>query len=164
MYKYISYSIPSIGKFKISILSEPTSSHSLASLELLNEYFREKEIEYVCEKFKLKLKKKDLELSSYVKMKILRASFDKKFLQKRLKRNKKLNCFYCKKNIRIVKRGEKFNKNECATVDHIITLSEGCDWFDEKNLNPSCYKCNNDRNNIPYNDWLEIVKNKKNDR
>lgn len=164
MYKYLSYKIPKLGKFRHSILNEPTSCHSLSSLELLQDSLREREINYILKKYKFKFSEEDLLLdNNFVKLSILRTFFNSRFIKRKEKQNK-LYCAYCNKKVRILKEGEKHNKHDVATVDHIETLSEGCDWFDERNINVSCYKCNNERGNMPYDEWLEFIKNKNNGR
>lgn len=40
------------------------------------------------------------------------------------------------------------NRNELATIDHIIELQDGGDWRDPGNFRIACYPCNSGRNNI----------------
>lgn len=67
--------------------------------------------------------------------------FAKEFLQE----NKKSKCIYCGCNLD--------EKN--ATTDHIIPISEGGN-NSQVNLIVCCFKCNNERGNLNFYDYLKI--------
>ncbi len=73
--------------------------------------------------------------------------FAKDFLED----NKKANCIYC---------NQKLNERN-ATADHIIPLSKGGNNC-QVNLIACCMKCNNERGNMDFYEYLKL-KNKKSD-
>lgn len=73
-----------------------------------------------------------------------------------------LHCMYCDKGpLRIYDisgNGPKFNPKDGATVDHKQPQSKGGDKFNYSNLAVCCYKCNQAKGNISYEDWMDRIK------
>lgn len=49
----------------------------------------------------------------------------------------------------------KGDHNDTASADHIIPTSLGGPKYDESNLQLLCRKCNSDRGNMPYEEFIE---------
>lgn len=152
--KIIAYRRPSRyepGKVVNVILAEPTSSHSLASLVLLTDYYRGLEAKGYADKFNINLFDDYYkELSNYNLLTILRRHFNQMFLSK-----SNLRCGYCNKEIVI--RNSTRQLHDSATIDHKVPLLEDPDWFDETNLVACCGKCNNEKGDMPYQEWLNKI-------
>lgn len=69
------------------------------------------------------------------------SGFAKEFIQA----NKDAKCIYC---------GSKLTL-ENATTDHIIPISKGGSNV-QVNLVVTCFTCNNERGNIPFNEYLKL--------
>lgn len=64
-----------------------------------------------------------------------------------------LECFYCgKTNL----KAETENKDELATVDHVVPLGKGGDRYDPDNLVVACFRCNNNKKDKV--DWRVLKK------
>ncbi len=59
--------------------------------------------------------------------------------------NKNAKCIYCETKLTM----------ENATTDHIIPISKGGSNV-QVNLVVTCFNCNNERGNIPFNEYLKI--------
>ena len=140
------------GKFTHLIKCEPTNSHSLASLVMLNDYYRRLEVIHYSRilHFDILNASEYKGVGNYGLLKILRKEFNSNFLRK-----SKLICVYCYTPVTI-KEGKKSN-NKQATIDHIRPLHDMCDWFDEKNLCVCCSKCNNEKGNMSYSEWKSYL-------
>ena len=133
------------------IIGDPTTHRSRASLLLLNEYYLMQEMKIISKKLNVHLG--DYKYStSLTLMCILRSKLNKQFISK-----SKMVCEYC--NIPVYNHSNP-KRTDSVTVDHKQPLVEGCDWFDEDNLAICCYKCNNEKMDMSYDVWLNIVKAK----
>lgn len=98
---------------------------------------------------------KDVHVSSYANLVLLQQLYTKieqtrwarsrnSFLVKELKDKGKLDCFYCKKELKF-KSSLRANQ---ATVDHYLAKSNGGDEFDHKNFVVCCNSCNKKKASI----------------
>lgn len=77
------------------------------------------------------------------------------FLQEKLKEDGELRCEYCNHGpLKIYNFGTKFNKRNGATVDHKVPISKGGLIFNWSNLCVCCNKCNSQKDNMDYDDWI----------
>lgn len=158
MFKKITYRRASKfepGMSHIHIWNEPTTNKSLAALELLNEQFRLGEIAH-WEKVLNFTKSRHTEFNwnrccTTDKLKVLRSIFNRRFLEK-----SDLVCHYCKSPDLFLQDPLRKNSRawNLATVDHKTPLVEEPDWFDETNLLVCCNKCNNQKGNMSYEEFL----------
>jgi 5-methylcytosine-specific restriction endonuclease McrA len=92
---------------------------------------------------------------------LIRSVNNYNFLKKKQKLEGELHCEYCDKHpLKIYYFGKKFKTQDGATVDHRNPVSKGGKPYDESNMAVSCYKCNQQKADMNYEDWLEILKNK----
>lgn len=56
---------------------------------------------------------------------------------------------------------DEFNPEDGATCDHRIPQSKGGDKFNYDNLAVCCYKCNQEKKDMNYEDWLNSLKESK---
>lgn len=106
-----------------------------------------------------------------------------KFLKDTLEDKGRLECEYCGKGPLVIydivknsdnarsfldnpkyKLNVKFNPVDGATCDHKVPQSKGGDKFDYNNLAVCCYSCNQGKGNMDYEDWLERIKNLKDNK
>lgn len=93
-----------------------------------------------------------------------------RFLKDMKKERGELRCEYCNKGPLIIydftesdllgtgKRfNTKFKPTNGATCDHKTPISRGGDKFDYDNLAVCCYKCNQRKRNMSYEDWLDLL-------
>lgn len=151
--KVVTYRLPSAnndnGKFCHVILDEPTSAKSLASVVLLNNHYRRLEVEYYSNKYNVNISKPEFKgLSNYNLLKIIRQIAQRKFLEK-----SELICAYC--NIQVELLEGKRRRHNHATVDHFIPQIDSCDPIDETNFRVCCYKCNNEKGQLTYKEWMQ---------
>lgn len=140
------------GKFSNLILSEPTNSHSYASLIMLSDYYRWQEVEHYSKKYGVNLTE-FADCGSYTLLKIIRQAFNRHFL-----RNAKMRCEYCDK-VTTLPTDKKHSNHNHASVDHKRPLHDECDWFDDSNLVVCCMECNGKKGNMTYSDWLKKLTN-----
>jgi 5-methylcytosine-specific restriction endonuclease McrA len=147
--KVITYFKSKTGTTKCNyiIYNDNVSVKSQSSLILLNEYFRERDVDYL---------KSMMVLQNYLNKRHI-------FLLKTKKTEGDLVCHYCnKKHLEIGFRSvilcnaNNDNKN-LATIDHVVPVSSGIDPLDESNWVISCKKCNTEKGDMDYNKF----KNKK---
>lgn len=158
----------------IVIDDEPSSSKTLSSSILLNDKLRKEELysmisdaeesESTKAKDNLKVKNK----KKWAKFKVTLNNL--KFLKERLKVDKILKCEYCDKTPLIIYDPFRKGKNERylkygdfkpingATADHKNPMAKGGDKFDFNNLAVSCMKCNHDKKEMDYEDWISLIK------
>ena len=126
-----------------SIYPDTPHIQSQASLVLLNNFYFEQDTDHTDN-----MKKLDLYLD-------LRHWWLGKF------KKGKLRCHYCNKGPleageRDIKLAYVNNKNPLlATIDHKIPVSEGCDPNDTDNWLPACKKCNVEKANRDYRDFMK---------
>lgn len=135
------------------IATEPTTTHSRASLLLLNDALRWQEIKDLAEELNFDLTDERIKGYSSAKALIM-AECRKRFMAKK-ELEGQLVCEYCKNK---VYRDRPVRSARFATVDHKTPQVEGCDVFDESNFAVCCYRCNQKKNQIPYEEWCVIVK------
>lgn len=114
-----------------------------ASLILLNEYYKNLDIDYI-------------ENNDWRYYYIVRRHF--------LRKRRKINggfwvCHYCKTPIynlqpRNFKREP--NKKLNVTVDHVVPVSKGGDMLDTKNMVECCYKCNVEKGVESYDNFMSL--------
>jgi hypothetical protein len=158
--RVIKYHIPSAnnenGKFTHVILNEPNNSRTFASGILLANYLRKLEIEYYSKKYNIDISKPDLKkISNYSLLKIIRQAIQRKFLEK-----SKLICEYCNTSVNLTMNNSKRRNNQTATVDHFVPIICGYDPFDESNYRVCCYKCNGEKGELTYDQWMKKKLNK----
>ena len=93
--------------------------------------------------------------------KMRKISFSRNFLKRKLKKDGKLICSYCKKpNLRIEfeEHRNKVPRNILATIDHIIPISKGGGVFDEANVCVCCATCNSKKGNMGVEEFLKYVR------
>ena len=69
--------------------------------------------------------------------------------RKRIEQNHK--CFYCSHAFR--DNPEKNNRKAC-TADHLVPICKGGAKTDEKNIVAACYKCNTNKGDKPYDEFI----------
>ena len=69
-------------------------------------------------------------------------------------------CFWCDRRLTMETRSWPIPFN-LATVDHIRPTSKGGKTLIE-NVVLSCFPCNNDRGNVPADEYLALVEGRKN--
>jgi len=117
------------------ILTYPTTPKSYSASLLLREYYRGLDFDYGREN--------DWRYYFIVRRHYLR----------KVKRNGHWVCHYCGEPVyKMPKRNKtkQYIKN-CITVDHVIPASQCDDILDTRNYVECCYRCNNDKGNLPYN-------------
>jgi len=157
MYRsYITYRQPSSnndnGKSCHVILTEPTNAKTFASIVLLNDYYRGLEVDYFSKKYNINIfdKPEYKNLSNYTLLKVIRQISQRKFLEK-----SNLICHYCDKPVKL-SNGK--TSRSTATVDHFVSQKEHCDPFDETNYRVCCSKCNNEKGELTYQEWMQKKK------
>lgn len=107
---------------------------SLASLILLNDLFRKLDVDYLTE-WELRAKK---------------IGFSREYLTKQKAIHGDLVCAYCGTPHLIIEMdGMIVPHPRKATIDHIIPLANGVNFFDEKNLTVACGRCNSRKGHKP---------------
>lgn len=133
------------------IVTEPTTNNSRASLLLLNDSLRWAELVDIASELNVNLC--DDRIKGYSSAKaIVMAAHRHRFISKKESEGK-LVCEYCKSK---VFRNKKQNHPRFATIDHKIPQVEGYDSFDDSNYAVCCYRCNQKKNQLPYNEWCVV--------
>lgn len=116
---------------------------SLAALVLLNDMFRKQDVDFLAE-FDMIFKK---------------IGFSREFLTKHKKIHGDLVCTYCGHPHLIIElENMKVPHVVKATIDHVVPLSKGVKFFDEKNLVVACGKCNSTKSSKTVEEFRAIVK------
>lgn len=103
----------------------------------------------------------DLMKLSPKERRLIIAKSNLKFLQEQEKKGE-LRCEYCNEGpLRIYGFKEFFNKKDGATADHKDPISKGGNIFDYNNLAVCCYKCNNEKDDMGYENWINRPKKKR---
>lgn len=135
-------------KFNHLIYNDNVSVKSMSSLVLLNQYYRERDIDLLNEM---------KEIQDYLNRRTI-------FLLKEKKKHGDLVCHYCgKPHLEVGYRHHSLsnlnNKNlKLATIDHVIPVSDGIDKLDESNWVVSCKKCNGKKGSRDYNEFKNSIK------
>lgn len=126
--------------YKESIFFEPVRPNTHASYVLLKKYYFEND------ETNMKL------LSNRMRM----VAFSRNFLSKKLADDGVLICTYCKKShLQIQFDNVQIPNSIKATIDHIIPISDGCDPFDESNINVACGKCNSKKGSMSVDEFTK---------
>lgn len=157
------------GKTKLNhlIFDEPTSDKSLSAGIILNNKLKEEEFN--------NLANKDVQEINEINPGLAVAINNLNFLKYKREKKGKIFCEYCGKGPLVIydfinndpkKKGKyrynvRFNPKNGATADHKEPQSKGGDKFDYKNLAVCCYKCNQRKGDMPYEDWMELIKPKE---
>lgn len=167
-------------KHTTRILDDPKSPRTHSSSIILNQKLKKEELtSWIDNTFKDKSIIR--ELKRYIKIGIAKKDdllkyavtlTNQLFLQNELRKRGKLDCEYCNKKLqlykfdinketteRFVKKRAltRFNRNKVATCDHKQPRSLGGDYFDENNLAVSCYQCNRKKNDMSWEEWVELM-------
>lgn len=121
------------------ILTLPSSANTYSASLLLREHYRDLDVSYGYE-------------SDWRYYYIVRRHFLRK-----IKRNGHWVCHYCGKPVykMPVRNKNRQNVKDCITVDHKIPASECTDILETSNFVESCYKCNKEKGNMPYEIFKE---------
>lgn len=134
---------------------ESYSPKSYSQLILLSDSYRAMEVDYYSDIFDINISEyRLLPISNYSLLEIIRQQFDRQFIT----RKEKENVLVCECCGSLLSKGDKIKNKNKATVDHKVPLIDEPDWFDEDNLGILCSKCNNDKDHMPYTDWLILHK------
>jgi len=154
-------------KYVDVIVNEPTSNKTKSAAILLNDRLSKLEVDSLIEEVsgsvrgRLKNFKKRYNIKNPKKIKKLMITFNNEhFLEVQHKRtNGNLRCEYCFKPVRIynIDSRHKFRESDGATADHKVPISLGGEKYDFENLATCCYRCNQRKSNMPWEQWKEIV-------
>ena len=122
-------------------LSVPIQSY--AALVLLNDMLRKQDVDFLNE-FSTIFKK---------------IGFSRDYLTRQKEIQGDLVCTYCGQPHLIIElENMRVPHRIKATIDHIVPLSDGVDFFDEKNLTVACGKCNSTKGSKSAEEFRKIVK------
>ena len=127
------------------IYNEDANIKSIASLILLNDYYKHMDVDLINDK---------KNLFKYLRLR-------HKFLLKTKKKNGDLVCHYCGKNhleIGFLKEEllcKNNLNNNLATIDHKIPISQNIDKLDTNNWLVCCKNCNKSKGNSDYDTFLK---------
>lgn len=122
-------------------LSVPVQS--LAALVLLNDMLRKQDVDFLAE------------FSTIYK----KIGFSRDYLTRQKEIHGDLVCTYCGRPHLIIElENMRIPHRIKATIDHIDPLSNGVDFFDEKNIAVACGKCNSTKSSMPAEEFRKIVK------
>lgn len=125
---------------------------SQSSLILLNDYYKNKDVDYLS---------KNLELMRYLKLRDV-------FLKEEKAKTGDLVCHYCgKKHLKVgylsIGLAELNQRNpKLATIDHKVKRADCGDILDTKNWLVACRTCNHAKSDKTYEEFIEERKRKKN--
>ena len=106
---------------------------SYAALVLLNDMFRKLDVDYLNE-YQIRAKK---------------IGFSREYLTEQNEIHGDLVCTYCgTPHLIIEMEGMIVPNKRKATIDHIVPLSKGVDFFDKRNLTVACGKCNSSKGSL----------------
>jgi 5-methylcytosine-specific restriction endonuclease McrA len=147
------------------VMTEPSTNKSRASSVLLGDKLARDEadslIDYFDNKVKGRLKNfvQHHNIKNPKRIKKLMVTFNnERFLELENKKGD-LRCEYCNKPVTIynIDRGSKFNERDGATADHKVPISKGGNKYDFNNLATCCYRCNQRKGNMSWEDWLVVI-------
>lgn len=88
-----------------------------------------------------------------------RIGFSRNYLSEVQRREGSLTCTYCKKpNLVIELDKMRVNNFIKATIDHIVPMSKGGEYFDYNNITVCCGSCNSKKDSMNVEDFQKIVK------
>lgn len=135
-----------------------TSAKSPGARVLLRNKLSSEEFADKFEKSPDLIKMEDLMELPTKQRRLIIAKSNLNFLRKQEEKGE-LRCEYCNEGpLRIYDFKEQFNKLDGATADHKNPISKGGDIFDYNNLAVCCHKCNNDKDDMSYEDWIRTKK------
>jgi hypothetical protein len=127
----------------------PSNPRTYSSLLLLNNYYKNIDIDY-----------NDVDWRYYF---IARRTF---LRRKRKEHGGHWVCHYCGKKIYKIQVRNKLyqdNRNELITVDHKVPKDKCDDITDSKNFIECCNKCNIEKDNTSYDEFIKM-KNEKHEK
>jgi len=117
---------------------------SYAALVLLNDMLRKLDVDYLDE-YHLREKK---------------IGFSREFLTEQKEIHGDLVCAYCgEPHLVIEMEGMIVSQRRKATIDHIVPLSKGVDFFDKRNLTVACGKCNSSKGSLTVDQFKTKLRN-----
>jgi len=125
------------------ITDMPENARSYSAFLLLREYYRDLDISYN-------------EQNDWRYLFIVKRHW--------LRKQKKLHdghwvCHYCHKPVyNQSPRNSRKNRKDCITVDHMHPASKCNDVLDTKNFAECCYKCNSEKGDMSYDEFV-LIKN-----
>jgi len=137
--------------FNDIIFNDQPSNKSLASLLLLNDYYSKLDVYYI---------EKTEKLDLYLELR-------HEFLFNHFTEHGKLECHYCGKShleigFREIENTHLNLKNKnLATIDHKIPRGKCSNILDTNNWLVACVKCNKDKGNLDYDEFMLKIKNNK---
>ena len=140
------------------LYDEPEDAKSPSARVLLRNKLSSEEFADKFEKTPDLIKMEDLMQLPAKQRRLIIAKSNLGFLKKQAEKGE-LRCEYCNEGpLRVYDFKEQFNKIDGATADHKNPISRGGDVFDYSNLAVCCFKCNNDKDNMSYEDWISRTK------
>ena len=145
------------------VYDDPSKAKSPSSGVLLKDELRKREFEYLIKNIKNNGVRRILQKhAGNPKAERLAVTLNNtQFLKDRQQESGPLMCEYCPRGpLRIYDisgNGPKFNPKDGATVDHKIPQSKGGDRYSYSNLAVCCYKCNQAKGNMSYEDWMSKI-------
>ena len=126
-----------------TIFDEMPHRNSLAALILLKNILRQHDVDYL----------------SDIATRYKKIAFSRNYLTKEKEVHGDLICTYCHTpHLHIEYEGMRVNHDIKATIDHIVPLSQGGEFFNEKNVCVACGVCNSRKGSMPAEEFKEIVK------
>ena len=156
-----------------NILDDPTSSKSLSSSILLRNKLQKDEWKSTVKSIGGETKKLKPKPNNRKIEKLKVSLHNLKFLKDKLKERGALRCEYCNNGPLIIYdtfykgsdqkylKHKPFSNIDGATADHKNPQSKGGDKYSQDNLAVACMKCNHDKKDMDYEDWIEIIKTKQ---
>lgn len=138
------------------VIDDPTSALSPSAGVLLRKKLADEEFQGMLDD-KDFLQKTNIDDIDPKRLRFEISKNNAKFLESK-KSLGELRCEYCKKGpLKVYGFHEKFNKINGATADHRTPMSKGGAIFDFDNLAVCCHKCNQEKRNRDYDDWMDII-------
>lgn len=169
--------------FYNTVYDEPTSAKSTGMLAMLNADLAKQEFREILKKYppgtpdwavrRGELAKKTGKMDKNY-LKLLVTLNNLQFLKDMSKKGP-LYCEYCNDGPLVIydiaktpteaelndpnyRFNQEFKAEDGATCDHRTPQSKGGDKFDYSNLAVCCYKCNQKKKNMHYDEWLSLIK------
>lgn len=118
---------------------------SYASLICLNNYLKLQDVDF--------LEESAIKDRYHYKQRI---EFSRKHLKSVLKETGDLCCTYCQKNNLIIEDEGMYVKSHIkATIDHVLPISKGGEFFSVKNVVVACEKCNQLKDDLTLQEFLK---------
>jgi hypothetical protein len=149
-----------------TIYDDPSTDKTHSAAVLLKDKLKAEEVESILQDLNPEVKHRikkfidDNKIRSVHKVQQLMITFNnEKFLRDQKKKGP-LRCEYCNHGplvIYNIDNGKSFRKYDGATCDHKVPRSKGGDEYDYSNLAVCCYKCNQRKGNMDWEDWQKIM-------